>query len=127
MTWARVEHDCVTPASRTIEADGLLVSSNGRRGLHPLTLECVGIPNPPRVLNGTEAALWTGSELIAWGGARQESPAPRLGGSVYRPGAPDAEWGRRHRSSWRAGIWRPCQPMAMGSLAARVALYAGHR
>jgi len=89
MTWARTDHDCKTAASRSIDADGLLVSADGRRVLDPATLACTVVPKPPRRLNGTESTLWTGSELIAWGGTR-ESLEP-LGGSIYTPRPPAGE------------------------------------
>jgi hypothetical protein len=48
MTWSRFEHDCTTSASRTIEADGLLVAADGRRALDPTTRTCIALPKPAR-------------------------------------------------------------------------------
>lgn len=87
MTWSAFEHDCVTQASGTLPAEGLLVASNGRRTLHGSTLACLDLPAPPRRLNGTERALWTGRELIAWSGLRSLAGAPRRDGLVFRPTA----------------------------------------
>ena len=84
MTWARFEHDCTTRASRTIEAGGVLMSSDGRRALDLVTLACTALPKPTRSLNGTESFVWTGDELIAWGGVRESLP-PRRSGTLYRP------------------------------------------
>lgn len=91
MSWSVVEHDCTTRSSRTIEADGLLVASNGRRALDPASLTCIEMPDPPRRLNGTEATVWTGSELIAWSGLRSLPEPPRRGGLVFEPAEPG--WG----------------------------------
>lgn len=85
MSWSVFEHHCTTRASRTIEANGSLIASDGRRALDPETLTCIDIPKAPRTLNGTEATVWTGSELIAWSGIRSLPEPPRRGGLVFEP------------------------------------------
>jgi hypothetical protein len=85
MAWSTFEHDCFTTASGILEAEGLLIASDARRALDGRTLACVDLPVPPRRLNGTERAVWTGRELIAWSGLRSLDSAPRRDGLVFRP------------------------------------------
>jgi len=82
MAWAEFEHDCMTRASGTVVAGNLLVAESGERALDAETLACVDLPDPPRALDGSERLVWTGTDLIAWSGIRQEQMTPRTGGYI---------------------------------------------
>jgi len=89
MAWAEFEHDCATRASGTVAAGTLLVAASGARALDSETLACVVLPDPPRALDGSERLVWTGADLIAWSGIREERMIPRTGGYVLRAAVDD--------------------------------------